>query len=144
MTREQVLIMDDEPHLLNWLSEYFDKKGFGCVFATNVAEAIEQLDTQSFRMLVLDLNVPAPGEYSKILNDRGTLFQKYRGLYVAEYARTKGYRDRQVVVYSVHDVDEVRLHAGRMRVTYVTKGRPRAFKLEIDDVLSYDPSAKKA
>jgi CheY-like chemotaxis protein len=140
MTKEQVLIMDDEPHLLDWLVEYFDKKGYASRFAINVSEAVDLLNQERFRMLVLDLNVPAPGEYSQILNNKGTLFQKYRGLYVAEYARTKGYRDRQVVVYSVHDVDEVRLHAERMSVTYVTKGRPRAFKVEIDDVLSYDPS----
>lgn len=144
MTREQVLIMDDEPHLLDWLAEYFNKKHYDCRFAINIAEAIELLKTETFRMLVLDLNVPAPGEYTSLLNAKGSLYQKYRGLYVAEYARTIGYRDRQVVVYSVHDVDEVRLQTERMRVTYVTKGRPRAFKLEIDDVLSFDPSAGAA
>lgn len=141
MSNEHVLVMDDEPQLLDWLAEYFKRKGYGTKFAINVAEAIECLNSQKFRILVLDLNVPAPGEYANILAAKGAIFQKFRGLYVAECARTMGYRDRQVVVYSVHDVDEVRLQTDRMGVTYVTKGRPRIFKSEIDDILSYDPTA---
>ncbi len=136
-----VLVMDDEPHILDWLSEYLADKGYVCSFAANIAEAVEQLKTSKFRMLILDLNVPAPGEYGTAIKAKGELFNIYRGLYVAEMARGMGYRGRQVIVYSVHDVDEVRIQTDRMGVSYVTKGRPRSFKKEIDDVLSFEPTS---
>ncbi|TDR82999.1 response regulator [Paludibacterium purpuratum] len=143
MDNNKILVMDDEPHILDWLSDYLAEKGYECTFAKNVAEAVEQLKTSTFRMLILDLNVPAPGEYGTAIKAKGDLFTVYRGLYVAEMARGMGYRGRQVIVYSVHDVDEVRTQTDRMSVSYVTKGRPRSFKKEIDDVLSFDPTSNR-
>ncbi len=137
------LILDDEPHLLSWLEEYLIAKGLRVRFATDVAGAIGLLESETFRVLVLDLNVPAPGDYQELLKSRGYLYVEYRGLYVAEYARTLGYRDRQVIVYSVHDVDAVRAITDKIGITYCVKGRPRSFKAEIDDVLSYDPSDQR-
>ncbi len=140
MDRHKILIMDDEPHLLDWLEEYLSSKGCDCIFARNVDEAIEVLGRQRFRALILDLNVPAPGQYSSAIKEKGELYLTYRGLFVAEHARGLLYRGRQVVLYSVHDIDEVRLQSDRLGVTYVTKGRPRIFKQEIDELLSYDPT----
>lgn len=138
---DHVLILDDEPELLEWLAEYLKAKKLQVEFAKNVSEGMAALDSKAFRFLVLDLNVPASGQYKSALADKGDVFSRYPGLYVAQTARNKGYRDRQVIVYSVHDLDEVRIITDRIRVTYATKGRPRAFKAEIDNVLSYDPSA---
>lgn len=139
MSRE-ILILDDEPHSIAWLPEYLVDKGYSCVIAKNIQEAVEQLGNKKFRAIVVDLNVPASGEYNAALADKGDLYLKYRGLYLAEYARTLGYRNRQVIVYSVHDLEEVRLVTDRIRIDYATKGRPRDFKGLIDDVLSYDPT----
>ena len=136
----EILILDDEPHNISWLPEYLADKGYSCAIATNIKEAIELLSAKSFRAIVVDLNVPAPSEYSSALAAKGEVYVKYRGLYFAEYARTLGYRNRQVIVYSVHDIDEVRLVTNRIRIDYATKGRPRDFKALIDDVLSYDPT----
>lgn len=138
----QVLVMDDEPELLEWLVEYLSVKGMNVTFAKDIAEGMRSLQDGEYRFLVLDLNVPIPGEYRAKLSVNGELFLTYPGLYIAKVARTKGYRDRQVIVYSVHDIDAVRAVTDRIRATYVTKGRPRAFKAEIDDVLSFDPSEK--
>jgi CheY-like chemotaxis protein len=139
MNRE-ILILDDEPHNISWLPEYVAGKGYSCVIAKNIKEAIEQASTRKFRAIVVDLNVPASGEYAAALAAKGEVYVKYRGLYFAEHARTLGYRNRQVIVYSVHDIDEVRLVTNRIRIAYATKGRPRDFKALIDDVLSYDPT----
>ncbi len=142
MARDQVLILDDEPHMLEWLIEYLKAKDLDVVFATNLREAVNLLDTseRKFRFLILDLNVPDTGELVNVLAEKGKVYENYRGLYVAEFARNIGYRGRQVIVYSVHDLDEVRLVIDKLGVTYVTKGRPRVFKQEIEDVLSYDPT----
>src|SRR5690625_3620153 len=102
-----VLIMDDEPHLLDWLVEYLESKKYDVHQVTNVQDAISKLDVNKYRMVVLDLNVPASPEYLEKLKSKGELYVEYRGLYVAEVARTKGHRGRQVVVYSVHDSESV-------------------------------------
>ena len=140
--QDQVLVMDDEPELLEWLVEYLSVKGMEVTFAKDIAEGMSALEEGKYCFLVLDLNVPISGECRAMLSKNGELFLNFPGLYIAQSARTKGYRDRQVIVYSVHDIDEVRAVTDRLRVTYVTKGRPRAFKAEIDDVLSFDPSEK--
>lgn len=143
MTSKDILILDDEPHLLDWLVEYLEAKGYRATFAVDVARAMEALNAGViFRMMILDLNVPAPGEYYSLLQSRGHIYESYRGLYVAEQARNMSYRGRQVIVYSVHDIEEVRLVTERLGATYITKGRPRTFKAEIDQVLSFDPSTQ--
>ncbi|HNG59111.1 MAG TPA: response regulator [Cellvibrionaceae bacterium] len=134
-----VLIMDDEPHLLDWLEEYLESKEYEVHQVTNVQDAISKLDINIYRMVVLDLNVPASAEYLEKLKAKGDLYVEYRGLYVAEMARTKGHRGRQVVVYSVHDSDKASLVCNKIGVTYLVKGRPRQFKKELDDILSYAP-----
>lgn len=141
---DEVLVVDDEPELLEWLAEYLEAKDVKVVFAKNIAEGISALDTGSYRFLVLDLNVPVSGEYRSTLARKGQVFSSYPGLYVAQLARNKGYRSRQVIVYSVHDIEEVRTITERLDVKYATKGRPRAFKREIDDVLGYDPTKEDA
>ena len=137
---KEILILDDEPHSIAWLPEYLDSKGYSCVLAKSIKEAVDCVAGKKFRAIVVDLNVPASGEYNAVLASKGETYEKYRGLYFAEYARTMGYRNRQVIVYSVHDIDEVRLITDRIRIDYATKGRPRDFKALIDDVLSYDPT----
>ena len=137
-----VLVMDDEPHLLDWLVEYFESKKYDVHQVTNVQDAISKLDANKYRMVVLDLNVPASPEYLVKLKSKGDLYMEYRGLYVAEVARTKGHRGRQVVVYSVHDAESVSAACEKVGVSYLVKGRPRQFKKELDDILSYDPSQK--
>ncbi|MCC6506524.1 MAG: hypothetical protein IT475_13890 [Aquimonas sp.] len=137
---DSALILDDEPHLLVWLGEFLEGKGLKVRFESDVAKAIEALGQEKYRLLILDLNVPVPTSLKEAVGKRGPLYEEYRGLFVAEYARNAGYRDRQVIVYSVHDVDEVRKITNRIRVTYAIKGRPRIFKEEIISVLSFDPS----
>lgn len=134
-----VLVMDDEPHLLDWLVEYLESKQHSVHQVTNVQDAISKLDINRYRMVVLDLNVPASAEYLERIKSKGELYLEYRGLYVAEVARTKGHRGRQVVVYSVHDSESVTLACEKIGVSYLVKGRPRQFKRELDDILSYEP-----
>ncbi|KHJ51024.1 hypothetical protein PZ78_10020 [Vreelandella venusta] len=135
-----ILLMDDEQHLLDWLVEYLESKKYSVEQVTNVQEAVSKLEENKYRMVILDLNVPASPEYLEKLKAKGDVYSEYRGLYVAEFSRTKGHRGRQVVVYSVHDSDTVSIACEKVGVTYLVKGRPRQFKREIDDILSFDPS----
>ncbi len=137
---DHILVMDDEPHLLDWLVEYLESKTYHVELVTNVQDAIAKLAINRYRMVILDLNIPASSEYLQKIKDKGDTYSEYRGLYVAEFARTKGHRGRQTVVYSVHDSYSVSLACEKVGITYLVKGRPRQFKKELDDILSYDPS----
>lgn len=143
-SKNTVLIMDDEPHVLDWLIEYLEAKGYEVKIVTNVDEAISELNEMIFRVTIFDLNVPASDVVKKILEERGNVYTKYRGLYAAVYARSKGHRGRQVIVYSVHDSEEVRNECKRIEIQYLIKARPREFKKELNDILSFDPTEKQA
>lgn len=137
---KSILIMDDEPHVLDWLIEYLEAKGFKIEKALNVDQAIDILDKKNFRVTIFDLNVPASPETLKKLELKGDIYKKYRGLYAAEYARTKGHRGKQVIVYSVHDSIEIQNKCITVDIQYLIKARPREFKRELNDILSFDPT----
>jgi hypothetical protein len=65
---------------------------------------------------------------------------KYPGLYLAMTARRANYRERQVIVYSVHRLEEIERECRQIGCTYIAKGRPSIFKQELLDVLSFDPT----
>lgn len=142
-SERKILIMDDEPHVLDWLIEYVEAKGYGVKIVTNIDDAIMALDREKFRVAIFDLNVPVSIELQGKLKEKGSIYDKYRGLYAAEYARTKGHRGKQVVVYSVHDSEEVHSKCKIIGIEYLIKARPREFKKELNYILSFDPTERK-
>lgn len=143
-SKNTVLIMDDEPHVLDWLIEYLKAKDYKVIIVTNADEAINELNKMIFRLTIFDLNVPASDLIKKKLEEKGSVYSNYRGLYAALYARTKGHRGRQVIVYSVHDSEEVQKECRKVDIQYLIKARPREFKKELNDILSFDPTEKQA
>jgi CheY-like chemotaxis protein len=133
--------MDDEPHVLDWLVDYLEAKGYQVELVLNVDEAVRSLDERSYRVAIFDLNVPASDAVLKRLEAKSEVHTAYRGLYAAEFARTKGLRGRQVIVYSVHDSEGVADKCNRVGIQYLIKARPREFKKELDSILAFDPSA---
>ena len=142
--KKMVLIMDDEPHVLDWLIEYVEAAGYDVKTVTNLDEAIKILDEFIFRVAIFDLNVPVSDTLKIKLEEKGAIYTKYRGLYAAEYARTKGHRGKQVIVYSVHDSEEVQKKCNIVDIQYLIKARPREFKKELNNILSFDPTEKQA
>lgn len=140
--KEVVLVVDDEPQYLDWLFEYLKSKGFDIVTATTLADGLRALNNGKYRAILADLSIPVSDNLSVSLAKQGEAYVKYPGLYLAHTSRNKGYRGRQVVVYSVHDAQAVREVANLIGVCYITKGRPRLLKSELDGIFSYDPSKK--
>ncbi|HLN29774.1 MAG TPA: hypothetical protein VK395_18655 [Gemmataceae bacterium] len=138
---DTILLADDEPYHLQFFLDYLESLKYKTVVADNVDNAILRLQECRFRAVIADLSIPLLPPQS-LLTGRGTLFQKYPGLLVADYARNHNHTGRQVVVYSVHDDPQVRELAAKLGVTYLLKGRPRILKEEIKDILSFDPLAK--
>ena len=135
---ETILLADDEPYNLEWVIEYLRSKECSVTVAENVDQALEKLRRAQFRSVVVDLSLPI---LDTTISGNEPLFIRYPGLIIADFARNHGHLGRQVIVYSVHDDPLVRAFAEKIHCTYLLKGRPRQFKAELDDVLSYDPLA---
>ncbi|HEX2206150.1 MAG TPA: response regulator [Longimicrobium sp.] len=140
--KETILLADDEPFNLEWVTEYLESKGFTVEVVDHVDAALAQLRAARFRIVIADLSIPAR-EPNKLPQARDPLTQKYPGLVIAEYARNRGHLGRQVVVYSVHDDPLVQAFTQKIGCTYIHKGRPRQFKVELDEILKYDPLGKR-
>jgi CheY-like chemotaxis protein len=139
---DTIIIVDDELQNALWMVDYFDAKGFNSLLAGNVNEAIELIDSEIYRALILDLNIPMLPPYDVDIIKLGEVYAKYPGLFVARHARNRGYRNRQVVLYSVHKDPLVSAEAKKLDCTYILKGRPREVKAELDSVLSFDPTTE--
>lgn len=134
------LLFDDEPHNLQYIVDYLSFKGLECIIALNADDASELLQKEIYRAVIIDLNIPISVRLAKSAGQLGEIYLKYPGLYIAHVARNKGYRDRQVVVYSVHKEEAIVAEARKLGFSYLIKGRPLEIKSELDDVLAFDPT----
>ena len=137
---DTVLLLDDEMYNLQWMIEFLQSKNLRTRTFTNANQIAKEIGGEIYRCLILDLNVPVLPPLDKDVARYGNIFRRYPGLYIAILARTAGYRERQVVIYSVHKDRAVELEARRRGCTYIRKGRPREMKTELRDILSYDPT----
>lgn len=137
---DTVLILDDEIYNLTWMIEFFQSQKLKTREFDNVNRIVDVMHDEIYRCLIVDLNVPVLPPLDRDVEERGDVFRRYPGLFVAALARNVGYRGRQVVIYSVHKDEAVEVEAKRLGCTYIRKGRPREMKMELLDVLGYDPT----
>ena len=135
-----ILIMDDELFNIQWLIDFLDAQGYSVYPTSNADEALQAVSQEIYRAAILDLNVPMASDVPTGLRTNKPVYKRYPGLYVAWQARNQGYRNRQVIIYTVHRDEEVAREAEILRCTYIMKGRPGELKKEIMDVLAYDPT----
>lgn len=140
----KAVIVDDEPHNILWLQDYLENKGYEVLIRCDLNAGLELLKEEIYRLAVIDLSVPVLPPLEPKVAEKGPLYVKYPGLYAAWAARNLGYRDRQVIVHTVHRDREIAKEAERLRCTYIMKGRPRMMKEELDFVVRFDPTDKKA
>jgi len=140
MDQEVILIADDEPHYLEWLDDFLSSKGYRVEFYETVNRAHAALSLRLYRAVIVDLNIPATGSLRDVIESKGATYTQYPGLFLADYARNRGHRTRQVIVYSVHEVEAVADECRKLYCDYIPKGRPSIFRQQIMDVLSYDPT----
>lgn len=138
---KSILLMDDEFFNIQWLIDFLDAQGYSVHSASNADEALQAISQEVYRAAILDLNVPMASDPPAGPRTNNSVYKRYPGLYVAWHARNQGYRNRQVIIYTVHRDEEVAREAEILRCTYIVKGRPRELKEEIKSVLVYDPTA---
>ncbi len=54
----RVLIVDDEPEILNFISEVLTFRGFICTTATNSRDALRKMQGEEYHLLVTDIRLP--------------------------------------------------------------------------------------
>jgi DNA-binding NarL/FixJ family response regulator len=122
------MIVDDEPYYLDWLIEFFEAHGYEVITAVNVTEACHFAKVEIFKMVIVDLNVPAGSEMKQAIAESEPVIRQYPGLYVAQYARDIGHWDDQVIIYSVHMGEAITERSKQLYCTYLPKGRPDVLK----------------
>ena len=60
--RPKILLVDDDDALLCMMQESLEAQNFEVVPAANVTEALSQIATQHFDVLITDLHMPGPGD----------------------------------------------------------------------------------
>jgi len=136
---KKIFILDDEPMFLDWIEDFTESLGFSVNFLTSVNDAYEELNntkTDKYSALILDLNVPVSPELEALIKQKAKVYQEFRGLFIAQLARTKGISGRKIIVYSVHDNAEVEEICKRLDVSYIPKGRSRILKDKLQSILS--------
>lgn len=137
---KEILCVDDEPHNIYWISDFLHSEGYSVTIVANLNDAIREISAKNYRALIIDLNIPALEPLDVELRKEGSVFARFPGLYAARYARNKGYRTRQTIIYSVHQDADVREQADKMRCVFLAKGRPKVFMSELVETLSFDPT----
>lgn len=123
---------------LDWIEDFTNSLGFSVKFITSVNDAYEEINNakiDEYSALVLDLNVPVSPELEALLKQKQNVFQEFRGLFIAQQARTKGISGRKIIVYSVHDNAEVEEICKRLDVSYIPKGRAKVLKDKLQSIL---------
>ena len=138
--RSTIVLLDDELYNMMWLIDYLQGKNYDVLTARTSNKALELLSEEIYRCAILDLNVPLFDPLVERCQSLGEVYGRFPGLFVAREARNFGYRDRQIIIYSVHRDPMVTAEANKLSCTYILKGRPRVMKEELEDVLMFDPT----
>jgi len=137
------LLVDDEPEYIGWIAEHLEAKGLLAKYAHNLPEALAVLASSEFRLIIVDMNIPANEALTPEMIARMPLAEKYPGLAVAMHCRNIGYGAHSVIAYTVHDDDLVDEEMKRINCRYVLKGRPQALKQVIEKSLESRPPIQR-
>lgn len=136
-TSTKVLIVDDEREYSTWLTDFFEHLGLAQVYAATADEALTVLANDEFRLLIVDMNIPAS---PSLLASTTPTVMKYPGLLVAQKARNLMYGAHSVIAYTVHDDEALAAELDKLYCRYVLKGRIRVIKAVINKSLAEAPS----
>lgn len=72
-TMERILLVEDDPGIIPWLSEYLSAEGFSVSCAKTKREALEKIGNAEFSLALLDVSLPDGSGYSlcPALKERG-------------------------------------------------------------------------
>ena len=141
-TSTVALVVDDEPEYLVWLKDYLESVGLSTDVALNLSEALEAIEKKDYRLIILDMEIPASGASAALLKKGPLAAQKYPGIIAAIHCRSKGYGAHQIIAYTVHDQDALDVELAKLNCRYVLKGRPHVLKSVIRSSLPHQAPRK--
>ena len=56
--KERVLVLDDEPSILEILGQYLTEESYDCEVTTSALEALRLLEEDDYQLLITDLKMP--------------------------------------------------------------------------------------
>lgn len=128
---KKVLIIDDEPMLLDWLFEYIESKNAQHTNLTTYDSGLAELEhqkeykTKRYDLIIIDMNIPSSGAHRKHNEE---IYQKYPGLALARDCRDFGMQGKEVIIYTVHKDQKIADLAEKIGVQYIIKSRPKVLK----------------
>ena len=135
----RVLMIDDEPEYLDWVIEYLEAQKLSADVVTDLPRALQAIDGGPYRLILIDMNIPALGAIQSLSRNYGPVAHEYPGIIAAVRARSKGYGAHQVVAYTVHDDDGADAELMKLNCRYVLKGRPEVLKALIQAAIRPKP-----
>ena len=90
--KDRILIVDDDPLILELLDISVNSFGFDCVKANNGLEAMEILEKQSFTIVITDMVMPEVGGM-ELLEHIKTHYPQTSVIVVTGYTGTFSYMD---------------------------------------------------
>jgi response regulator RpfG family c-di-GMP phosphodiesterase len=68
-----ILVVDDDPPILELLGEYLSTRGHDCKMASSTAQGLDMLETSTFDVLITDLKMPGGGglQLLKAIEEKG-------------------------------------------------------------------------
>jgi len=140
---KRVLLIDDEPEYLGWVVDFLESQGLHCDMAQHLSQALATIDGTEYRLILVDMNIPARGAARAIVSTHGPTAEKYPGIVAAHYCRNKGYGAHQVIAYTVHDDDAADAELAKLHCRYVLKARPQVLKSVIRASLQIRPPSQR-
>lgn len=129
--------MDDEPYSMEWLSDFIISKGYIPINATTFEEALRYIDNKKFCASVIDMNIPFKISQASSLKKRADIYNKYPGLHIAHELRDSGADKNAVIIFTVHDNQEIASIARALDIKYVIKGKPKQVKAALENQFNY-------
>lgn len=139
---KKVLILDDEPEFMMWVTDFLETLSLSSVSYKTVDEGLSALTNEEYRLFIVDMNIPASESLIESSLSRMPLARRYPGMIFAQEVRNRGYGPHSVIAYTVHDDALIAAELNKMHCRYVLKGRPSILKSVINQ--SIQPLPKSA
>jgi CheY-like chemotaxis protein len=135
-TPRKALIVDDQPEFLDYAVEFIEAQGLTVEKATTLPDALTAVTRERYKLVLVDMNIPAIDGITPEIRSRAPIVDKYPGIALAKHCRNIGYGAHSVVGYTVHDDDSIAAELEKLGCRYVLKGRPEAFKHAVKSSLA--------
>lgn len=133
----EVCIIDDELYCLEFLFDFLEAKSINYEKFENCKDAFDFFNTQenlknAFNAYIIDLNIPINDSILTGSIDghaEKEIYTQFPGLFLAQTLRNKGVLGKNIILYSVHQRDDIsNLARDRLDVHFISKGKAGILK----------------